>query len=280
MPLAIINSLVSPSAPTLFPFFVSPHTFCTSFSPCVSCCTSICQCEWVRLLVRARKSTSSPYHLVGAAYRKTQLFLSVCFLPLCAFHPSTLSILQFFILTAEFSRCELRSPFCSPPLSHSCLPPCVSPSIIISASAVPYCWESNVIIIFPLSSSPFLPLSFSLWLPLIHYPSLTTLLCCCEVDPTLGCPSLLTEPLYLSIYPPSFLPPGPLTVSLWLQRHATVKRDRLAAVPLNACLSPALSTTLYTLVSVTVASVAFPLFRLPSLRPLFSHCSHVTRSSC
>lgn len=96
----------------------------------------------------------------------------------------------------------------STPLSLLSLPLCVAPSVIISVSAAQYCWEASVIIISLLSSSLFLPLLLSLWLPLIHYPSLTTLLCCCEVDPTLGRPSLLTVPLYLSICPPSSFAPS------------------------------------------------------------------------
>lgn len=160
---------------------------------------------------------------------------------------------------------------------------CVSPSIIISASAVPYCWEAIVTVIFLLYSSLFLPLSLSLWLPLFHYPPLTTVLCCCEVDPTLGRPSLLTVPCYRSIFPFSFLLSGPLTVSSWLQRCATVKRDHLSAVPLNAFLSLALSSTLCSFVSVTVAFFPSPFYSpFPeiSLRPLLSYRSHVIQSSC
>lgn len=76
--------------------------------------------------------------------------------------------------------------------SHSLcrVPRCVSLFIIISTCAVPYCWESKVIIIFLLSSPLFFPLFLSLWLPLIRYPSWTILLCCCEVDPTSGHPTL------------------------------------------------------------------------------------------
>lgn len=82
--------------------------------------------------------------------------LSVC---ISTQHPPVLSIPQISVLTAEFSQCEcvhsLHSSFCL------LVPLCVSPSIIISVSAVPYCWEANVIIIFLLSPSPFL--SFSLY---------------------------------------------------------------------------------------------------------------------
>lgn len=97
---------------------------------------------------------------------------------------------------------------------------CVSPSIIISASAVPYCWEAIVTIIFLLYSSLFLPLSLSLWLPLFHYPPLTTVLCCCEVDPTFRTPILsdcALLSLHLSFLFSSFWPslPGYRDVPLW-----------------------------------------------------------------
>lgn len=125
-----------------------------------------------------------------------------------------------------------------------------------------FCWKSKVIIIFLLSSSSFLPLFLSLWLPLIHYPSRTALLCCCKVDPTLGRPFLLTVPLS----PPFFLLSLPPIVLFWPQRCATVKRDHPSAVPLSAYLSDALFSTLCSLVSVTVASLLFPFFRSPVMR--------------
>ena len=132
----------------------------------------------------------------------------------------------------------LHSPLLSPPLSFltvSCvhiqhspfplaLPPCVSPSVIICDPAVLYCWEANTIIILLLSSSILLPLFLPLWLPLIHYPSLTTLLCRCDVDATSGHPSRLTVPHYPRIYPPSPLPSVPVAVSFRLQRCAAVKK--------------------------------------------------------
>lgn len=182
--------------------------------------------------------------LFHSLVEKPQLFL--CFLP---FIPPSLSILQFFRLTAEFSQCELRSPF---PLSlflYVSLPPSLS-----LLSAVPYCWEANVIIIFLLSSSLFLPLFLSLRLPLIHYPSLTTVLCRCEVDPTLGRPSLLTVSRYLSIYPPTFLLSVPLTVSfLATEMCHCEKRPSLSSS--IKCMSLFFApSTLCSLVSVTVAS--------------------------
>lgn len=108
--------------------------------------------------------------------------LFLCCLPLpssscvSSLLPSIFPVLLYLPLSFLDVRCVhiQHSPFS---LSLWRFPLRASPSIIISVSAVPCCWESNVIIIFVLSSSLFPPLFASVRLPLIHYPSLTTLFC-------------------------------------------------------------------------------------------------------
>lgn len=158
-------SLPSLSFSFLFFFYISfTQSVHSSFPHCPL--LLICLCEWVWLC----EGKGRVYLFTALLEHIDKNCVSVSFLSPFVFHPSVLSILSTYCWVLSVCAAFMFSTS----RSLSRFPLCVSLFIIMSVSAVPYCWESKVIF-FLLCSSPFLPLSLALWLPLIHYLSQTTL---------------------------------------------------------------------------------------------------------
>ena len=144
------------------------------------------------------------------------------------------------------------------------LPPSLSLFLLCHAAGNPTLssFSCSLLLLFP-------PLFASVRLPLIHYPSLTTLFCRCEVDPTLGRASLLTVPLHLSIYPPSFLllsPSHSLTKGYRETCHSEKTPSLSSSIKRTSLFHCVLSCFSH---SCLLSSPC--LLHLPSLRPLLCY---------